>query len=146
MKTIITNVDNLRIPPSTKNFSIDGDPKLACTCGNELCDRRAIKQWVLNKVQLMRDDANRPFQINSGGRCIHHPNEIKRVAAGRQGDHQKCVVVDIKINGIAEAAELATLAGRYGATAVAISLELGFIHCAWRELLKNDWRVRVWSY
>ena len=89
----------------------------------------------------MRNDANRALTITSGGRCSYHPNEVNRV---KKADHQNLVAVDIAISSLKEATELAVLAGRYGATAVAISLELGFIHCAWREV--DDNRVRVWSY
>ena len=44
----------------------------------------------------------------------------------------------------AEASELCALAGRHGATAVAIGK--GFVHCAWRDIPDGDKRIRTWSY
>lgn len=124
----------------TKDFNPKTDPKLLCTCGHPECDKRSVKQFVLNQVQLMRNDANRPFTITSGGRCCFHPNELGR----DDTDHQNCVVVDIKHNTELECNELMVLAGRYGATAVADGN--GFVHCAWRVLPVGDKRVRTWTY
>ncbi len=88
----------------------------------------------------MRNDANRPLVITSGGRCSNHPNE-----KGRKGtDHQNCISVDIAYKTILERNELMVLAGRYGATAVAAGN--GFVHCAWRTLGVGDYRVRTWEY
>lgn len=125
----------------TRNFNPETDPKLKCTCGHPKCNRRSVKQFALNKVQLMRDDANRPFTITSGGRCKYHPNELHRT---KPADHQNCVVVDIAYSGEIEKNELMVLAGRYGATAVAAGK--GFVHCAWRKLQRNDKKVRTWTY
>lgn len=124
---------------STTNFHPNTDVKLLCTCGHPLCDKRSVKQWVLDKVQLVRDDANRPLTITSAGRCPHHRNEVHR---SKPADHQKCVVVDVSYDSLAEAVELCVLAGRHGATAVAIGD--GFVHMAWR--IVPDKRVRTWEY
>jgi hypothetical protein len=124
----------------TKNFSVKADPKLACTCGHKDCDKRVVKQFILNQVQLMRNDAGRPFTITSGGRCNYHPNEVGR----SDTDHQNCIVVDILYKTELERNELMVLAGRYGATAVAAGKN--FVHCAWRSLEVGDHRVRTWSY
>lgn len=124
----------------TKNFNPETDPRLLCTCDHPDCDKRSVKQFALNKVQLMRNDAGRPFTITSGGRCNFHPNELGR----EDTDHQNCVAVDIAYKTILERNELMVLAGRYGATAVAYGN--GFIHCAWRNLSLGDMRVRTWTY
>jgi len=124
----------------TENFNPEFDKKLLCTCGHPDCDKRSVKQWVLSRVQMMRNDAKRPFIITSGGRCPNHYNEIDRTNT----DHQNCVVVDIKFNTVLERNELMVLAGRYGATAVAYGD--GFVHVAWRNLGVVDRRIKSWTY
>ncbi len=141
MKLIITNTEVLKMTIKTENFNPATDVKLLCTCGHPECDKRSVKQFVLNNVQLMRNDAKRPFTITSGGRCPYHPNEIHR---SKPADHQNRVGVDIFYKTEAEKNELMVLAGRYGATAVAAGKN--FVHCGWRKLGKNDKRVRTWTY
>ena len=125
----------------TSNFNPTTDPKLKCTCGHPLCDKPSVSQHTLNRVQLMRDDANRPFTITSGGRCKYHPNEARK---HKVGDHGEYVAVDIAYSTELERNEIMVLAGRYGATAVAVGKD--FVHCAWRVLKTNDMRVRTWEY
>jgi len=80
----------------TKNFNPDSDKKLICTCNHILCDKRSVSQFVLDKIQLIRDEINQPLFISSGGRCQYHPNELHRKTPA---DHQKCQAVDIAITG-----------------------------------------------
>lgn len=122
----------------TKNFNPKTDPKLLCTCGHDKCDHRSVKQWVLDRVQLVRDDFG-PMTITSGGRCQYHPTEIHRL---KPADHQNCVAVDIRYKGVVQRNQLLVLAGRHGATAVAVGA--GFVHMGWREVDSN--RVVSWSY
>jgi hypothetical protein len=124
---------------STTNFNPNTDPKLLCTCGHAKCDKRSVKQQVLNKVQCIREDANRPLTITSAGRCQYHPNEIHRT---EPADHQKCIAVDIFYTTILERNELMVLAGRHGANAVAAGKN--FVHMAWREDIGN--RIATWKY
>lgn len=125
----------------TKNFNPKTDPKLLCTCGHDKCDKRSVKQWVLDRVQLVRDDFG-PMTITSAGRCQYHRNEIHRL---NPADHQKCVAVDVHFKNPAERNKLMVLAGRHGATAVACSKgNSGFVHMGWREVKSN--RVVTWSY
>lgn len=124
---------------STANFHPSTDIKLLCTCGHSDCDRRSVKQSVLDKVQLVREDANRSLTVTSGGRCPNHPNEVHR---SKPADHQNCVGVDVYYRTVKERNELMVLAGRHGATAVAAGLN--FVHMAWREV--DDNRVRTWEY
>jgi len=124
---------------STVNFHPNTDVKLLCTCGHPECDERSVKQEVLDKVQLVREDANRPLTITSAGRCPHHPNEVHR---SKPADHQNCVGVDVFYGTVKERNELMVLAGRHGATAVAAGKN--FVHMAWR--IVPDSRVRTWEY
>lgn len=122
----------------SKNFNPTSDPKLLCTCGHVLCDRRSVTQGTLDKVQLVRDDYGKPMVITSGGRCQHHRDERGRADT----DHQNCIVVDVAYNTVLERNQLMVLAGRHGATAVAFGN--GFVHMAWRDV--PDGRVRTWGY
>ena len=124
---------------STRNFHPDTDPKLKCTCGHPDCDHRSVDQETLNKVQLVRNDANRSLTITSGGRCPHHRNEVHR---DKPADHQNCVGVDVFYSNVNQRNELMVLAGRHGATAVAFGKN--FVHMAWRVV--TDARVRTWEY
>ncbi len=123
----------------TKNFNPYSDKKLCCTCGHVECDRRSVNQKTLNKVQLIREDANRPLTITSGGRCPNHPDELNRL---KPADHQNRVAVDIFYSSVTESNELMVLAGRHGATAVALGSN--FVHLGWRAIPDN--RVRTWEY
>lgn len=126
---------------STKNFSLLGDPKLACTCSHKDCDKRALKKEILDQLQKIRDDLGEPIEINSGGRCPNHPDESKKTYPG---DHQKCTAVDVKcVNKITET-KIKVLAGRHGATRVAGDARCGFIHIAWTETDRRD--VPTWTY
>lgn len=125
----------------TTNFHPDTDPKLKCTCGHPDCDQRSVKQSVLNKVQSIRDDLKLPMVINSGGRCPHHLNEVRKT---KPGDHQLCEAVDIECDTEEMETKLKVLAGRHGATRVAGSAEDGFVHMAWTETDRTD--VPTWRY
>lgn len=114
---------------STKNFHPDTDPKLICTCGHPKCDKRSVKQSVLNCVQLMRSDLHSPIKINSGGRCPYHPDETHRPFPA---DHQNCVAVDIPYSSGVEMFELVEAGIARGATAVGIYSN--FIHFGWRDI------------
>lgn len=125
----------------TINFSIETDPKIACTCGHPDCDRRVINQFTLGKLQRVRDDINKPLYITSGGRCPNHPNEAHKSAPG---DHQKGYGVDVACLSEAHETKLKVLAGRHGATRVAGGHEDGFVHMAWTPTDRRD--VPTWSY
>jgi len=92
-------------------------------------------------LQKVRDDYGLPMVVTSGGRCPLHKDEKHR---NEPADHQKGLGVDIRITGIAMATKLAVIAGRHGFNAVAISLELGFIHLGYRP--ENHKKVSSWSY
>jgi hypothetical protein len=121
----------------TKNFNPAGDPKLLCTCGHAGCDMRSVKQYVLDKVQKVRDEANRPLIITSGGRCQYHLDEMYRI---NPADHQKCIAVDISVSGGIERGELVELGIKYGFNAIGIHKK--FVHLGFRqgEILK------IWPY
>jgi hypothetical protein len=124
---------------STANFNPTDDPKLLCTCGHKKCDKRSVKQSILDRVQYIREDADRPLIITSAGRCPYHPNEVHRT---KPADHQNCIAVDIFYSTVLERNELMVLAGRYGANAVAAGKN--FVHIAWREDVKD--RIATWEY
>jgi len=122
---------------STKNFNPATDPKLKCTCEHSQCDKRSVKQWVLNQVQEIRNEANRPLTITSGGRCPYHSDEIRRV---NPADHQKCIAVDIAVSNGTERSEIVRLGIKHGATAIGPANQ--FVHLGWRV---NETPV-MWLY
>lgn len=126
---------------TTRNFSPSEDKNLLCTCGDHRCDRRSVDQDTLDKVQMIRDDLNKPMAVNSGGRCQYHRNEVSK---NRPGDHQLCKAVDIACDSEQLETKLKVLAGRHGATRVAGGAYCGFVHMAWTDTDRND--VPTWSY
>ena len=125
----------------TENFSLEGDPKLACTCGKVLCDKRAVKQWFLNMLQLVRDEYGFSMIITSGGRCPYHKNEIHR---SEPADHQKQLGVDVRITGLVMAMKLVAIGAKHGFNAFGINLKAGFIHMGHRP--ENGSKISVWEY
>lgn len=125
----------------TNHFNPNVDKKLLCTCGHPNCDKRSVRQEVLDKVELIRLDLKQAMIITSGGRCPNHPNERKKKAPG---DHQQCYAVDVACNNAQLETKLKTLAGRHGATRVAGSWEDGFVHMAWTPTDRTD--VPTWEY
>lgn len=138
MQTIITDVEALKMPIKTKNFNPESDTKLLCSCGHTECDKRSVQQWVLNVIQMIRDDANRPLKITSGGRCPKHPNEVHRE---KPADHQKCQAVDVAVYNGEQRAEIVMLALKHGANAIGIDQH--FIHVGFRG--ETD-KVVMWTY
>jgi hypothetical protein len=123
----------------TNNFNPNVDTKLLCTCGHKNCDQRSVNQETLDKVQLVRDDYNRPMAVTSGGRCRHHPDELTK---DYPGDHQKQYGIDIRYKSVLERNKLMVLAGRHGATRVAFGKT--FVHMAWTPT--SDTSVPTWQY
>ena len=124
----------------TTNFSVETDPKLACTCGSPDCDKRTVTQEVLDMLQLVRDDAGRPLQVTSGGRCPKHQDEVKRRIPM---DHQKGVGVDIRVQGGFERGQLVALGLRHGFNAIGVAKT--FVHLGYRAEIPED-KTMVWEY
>lgn len=124
----------------TKNFNPRSDPKLLCTCGHQDCNKTSVSQDHLNRIQLVRDYADRPLKVNSGGRCQNHPSEIHRT---NPADHQKGYGVDIAVNGGLERGEIVSLGIKAGCNAIGVAKT--FIHLGYRpELEKDD--IIMWVY
>ena len=121
----------------TLNFNPESDVKLKCTCGHILCDKRSVSQFVLNKIQLIREDLNQPLSITSGGRCQYHANEKHRTTPA---DHQKCQAVDVAVSGGVMRANLVKLGLTYGFNAIGIAKT--FVHLGYRE----DCKLTMWVY
>jgi zinc D-Ala-D-Ala carboxypeptidase len=125
----------------TKNFHPNTDPKLLCTCGHVNCDKRSVNQFTLDNVQLVRNDYGKPMIITSGGRCSKHKHEINKADIG---DHQRQYAVDVFCDNELDSIKLMVLAGRHGATRVAHSGRLRFVHIAWTPTSRKD--VPTWRY
>ena len=124
----------------TINFNPETDPKLRCTCGHALCDRRSVNQPTLNRLQRVRTIVDRPLKINSGGRCKYHPNEVHRKSPE---DHQKCQGVDVACKNGIERGELVKVAIECGFNAIGVAD--GFVHLGHREELPIG-AVVMWTY
>ena len=139
-KTILTNLEKLKMLPKTDNFNHVSDPKLLCTCGHENCDQRSVDQSTLNKVQLVRNDANRGLIITSGGRCPYHPDELHR---DKPADHQKCKGIDIKVSGGLQRGEIVNLGIKHGFNAIGVAKT--FVHLGHRPESKAG-EIMMWVY
>jgi len=121
----------------TKNFNPTTDPKLLCTCGKSGCDKRSVRQDVLDRLQLVRDDVNRPLQLTSGGRCPLHKDELKRI---KPADHQQGIGVDISVCNGFERGQLVELGLKHGFNAIGIAKS--FVHLGYRE----GCTLVIWTY
>ena len=121
----------------TKDFNPSSDKKLLCTCGHSKCDKRSVKQSVLNMAQKVRTDAQRPLTVTSGGRCQYHPNETHRT---NPADHQRCIALDIAVSGGIERAQIVTLGIKHGFNAIGVAKT--FVHLGYRE---NE-TLTMWTY
>lgn len=115
------------MPIKTKNFNLDTDPKLACTCGHSKCDKRTPQQGFMDRLQKLRDLADRPLTVTSGGRCPNHKNEFMRKTPA---DHQKGLAVDIAVAGGNQRAELVSLGIKCGFNAIGVAKT--FVHLGYR--------------
>lgn len=127
-KIIITNIEALKMPAKTAHFNPKIDKKLLCTCGSHNCDKRDVKQNILNRLEEVRVLANRPLTVTSGGRCPNHKNEIHRTTPA---DHQQGIGIDIAVSGGMERAQLVTLGLKRGFNAIGIAKT--FVHLGYRE-------------
>jgi len=141
MPIYILNIRSLKMTAKTKNFNPETDIKLCCTCGEDGCDKRSVKQMGLNMLQKVRDEYGLPMTVTSGGRCPLHKNEKHRSAPA---DHQKGLGVDIRITGLIMAMKLVAIASKHGFNAFGINLKSGFIHLGYRP--ENHKKVSVWTY
>lgn len=121
----------------TDNFHPAHDHKLLCTCGNLNCDKRSVNQSTLNRVQLVRLDANRPLTVTSGGRCPLHKDEAHRTTPA---DHQQGIGIDIAVSGGVERGEIVRLGMVHGFNAIGVAK--GFIHLGYRKGQK----LVMWVY
>ena len=124
----------------TKNFNPDVDVKLCCTCGSPKCDKRSVRQDVLDRAQVARDALNRGLRVTSGGRCPHHPNEIHR---SKPADHQLCQALDIACSGGLQRGELVKAGIDAGFNAIGVAKN--FVHWGHRPELK-DGEIMMWVY
>ncbi len=124
----MTNVEALKMPAKTAHFNPNIDKKLLCTCGSPNCDKRGVKQNILNRLEEVRVLADRPLTVTSGGRCNNHEDELDRVTPA---DHQKCIAIDIAVSGGKERAEIVSLGLKRGFNAIGISKT--FVHLGYRQ-------------
>lgn len=124
---------------STYNFNPTDDPKLLCTCGHELCDKRSVSQEHLDRVQVAREIDGNPWPVTSGGRCQYHPNEVHRV---KPADHQKCQGVDIRVTG-ATRGNIVDAGIKAGCNAIGVAKT--FVHLGHRPELPVG-HIAMWVY
>ena len=121
----------------TKNFNPEIDKKLLCTCGHILCDKRSVKQPILDMIQQIRTDMRKPLTVNSGGRCQYHPDEIHRTTPA---DHQNGCGIDIAVSGGIMRGQLVEMGIDYGFNAIGVAKS--FVHLGFRE----DCKLVMWVY
>jgi uncharacterized protein YcbK (DUF882 family) len=75
----------------TPNFTVAGDPKLACSCGCGMLPQ----QGFMDKMQKLREAFGKPMKVNSAARC---PIYNARVSATRSltGPHTTGRAVDFE--------------------------------------------------
>jgi len=123
----------------TENFTLRGDPKIACTCGHVDCDQRTVNQATLVRLQVVRDIVNHGLVVTSGGRCPNHPNEINRETPA---DHQKGKGVDVSANG-SNRGNIVKAGITAGFNAIGVAKT--FVHLGYRAELPKT-HTTIWVY
>lgn len=77
----------------TKNFTLAGDPKLACSCGCGLVP----DQDFMEKVQMARDLVGLPLPVISGARCSTYNSQVS--STGATGPHTTGRAIDFAVSG-----------------------------------------------
>lgn len=125
----------------TKNFSLAGDPKLACSCGCGLLP----KQDFMERVQRARDRTTFGWQVTSGARCPTYNSQVS--TTGLTGPHTTQRAIDFGVLG--EQALLVIDALRAeGFTGIGVNQKGGgrFIHGDDLPNAPNQPRPYIWSY
>ena len=123
----------------TANFTLKGDPKLACTCLHPDCDQRTVNQATLIKLQVVRDIVKHGLVVTSGGRCPNHPNEIHRTTPA---DHQNGKGVDVSANGSTRG-NIVQAGLKAGFNAIGVAKT--FVHLGYRTELPKG-HLTMWTY
>jgi hypothetical protein len=123
----------------TENFNPKTDPKLLCTCGHDLCDKRSVSQEHLDRVQIARTIDGNAWSVTSGGRCQYHPNEIHRTTPA---DHQKMMGIDIRCNGSTRG-NIVEAGIKSGCNAIGVAKT--FVHLGYRTELPIG-HITMWVY
>lgn len=76
-------------------FSAD-EMRCKCGCGGEMPDRPSF-QHLLNTLNSIRFELDKPIIINSGWRCENHPAERDKPSG--PGYHNRFGAVDISLKG-----------------------------------------------
>ena len=119
---------------ATKNFSLETDPKLACSCGCGLLPQ----QDALERLQRVRDRVGFPLRISSGARCPEYNAKVS--STGRTGPHTTGRAFDVAVSG-AQAVAFVHAAIEEGFTGIGVQQKGGgrFIHV-------DELAPRMWSY
>jgi len=124
---------------ATKNFNPKTDPKLCCTCGHPLCDKRSVDQPTLNMTQKVREIVGHPMSVTSGGRCQYHPDEQHRTTPA---DHQKRKGIDVGANGETRG-NIVNAGIKAGFNAIGVAKT--FVHLGYRPELPPG-HITMWVY
>ncbi len=120
-------------------FSVD---EFECKCG---CGKNSIDHSMINRLDNLRSELNRPLIISSGYRCAEYNNKIS--STGINGPHTTGRAVDIAASGQL-ALDIVSNAVDFGFTGIGInqSGDNRFIHLDNLYELANRPRPWIWSY
>ena len=98
----------------TPNFSLAGDPKLACSCGCGMLP----KQDFMERVQRVRDRVGFAMPVTSGARCPAYNALVSHTA--EHGPHTTGRAIDLNLRG-GQALEVIAAALAEGFTGIGVS-------------------------
>lgn len=111
----------------TKNFKLS---ELACPC----CWAFDMPEWVLEKIQAVRDEFGFNMTINSGYRCKDHNVKVGGSSTSR---HLIGLAIDVKINQNQLRKKILEAAERHGVCGIGVAKT--FIHLDWDTTRKSCW-------
>ena len=103
----------------TKNFN---KKEFACRCCGQVKVNKDSE--LVKKLQLFRDNINKPVKIISPYRC---PKHNRAVGGAKASQHMQGIAVDITVSGVTYA-DLVWLAHELGFNAIGIYPDQNFVH------------------
>lgn len=110
------------------------------------CQACEIDTLMMDTLQSIRNEFNKPIFISSGYRCINHPIEIIKE---RRGEHTHGMAVDIICNN-QDCIKLIDLALKHDINRIGVHQKGRasgrFLHLGVGDKLLQDYPISIWTY
>lgn len=105
-----------------------------CRCNRPECDAPAVSEFLVQKLDLLREHWGKPLRVTSGVRCKHW-NE--KVGGAPKSQHVLGLAADLAVGNRKEALELMKLARKLGFIGIGVAEK--FVHVDMRSGIARSW-------